>query len=401
MRGLHWNAVYVLACLFPRLLAQCVICHDVQPAQIYNPVREHAGQTFFDRWAYYGNIDNTTWGNVTFQDQANATARGLTFINSAGNAIVKVDNTTNIPPAPLVNRDSIRLTSLDSYGVGSLILIDVVHIPYGCSVWPSFWTYGIEETWPLAGEIDIIEAINDMPNNQVALHTTPGCFLASNPPQTGHTLETDCSKPQGCIVAETKPNSFGQGFAQAGGGVYALLLESDAVSSWFWSRSDIPASIANATSSSPMDISSWGLPTAAYPSSACNIDQFFPPQNLVLLTTLCGVWAGVPSIYASTCHTPTNNCVNDNVIGNGSNYANAYWEIRYIRTYLSANATPTTSSSAASPTDSPAAASDAATTVVVVTQSPLPTAEGSSALPTFQFPEIIGIIAAVAAVLMT
>ena len=93
--------------------------------------------------------------------------------------------------------------------------------------------------------------------------------------------------------------------------------------------------------------------------------------------------------------------VNDNVIGNGSNYANAYWEIRYIRTYLSANATPTTSSSAASPTDSPAAASDAATTVVVVTQSPLPTAENSSALPTFQFPEILGIVAAVAAVLIT
>ncbi|KAF8887238.1 concanavalin A-like lectin/glucanase domain-containing protein [Gymnopilus junonius] len=360
--------------------------------------------TFFDRWAYYGNVDNTTWGKFDFFLTPKCYLQSLTFVNSAGNAVVKVDNTTTILPAPLVNRDSIRLTSLDSYGLGSLILIDVVHIPYGCSVWPAFWTYGIEETWPLAGEIDFIEAINDMTNNQVALHTTPGCFQAANPPQTGHTIETDCSKPQGCIVGESKPNSFGQGFAQAGGGVYALLMEPTGVSSWFWSRADIPAAIASATSSSTMDISSWGLPTASYSSSACNMTQFFPPQNLVLLTTLCGVWqvgAGVPSIYSSTCHTPTNNCVNDNVIGNGSNYANAYWEIRYIRTYLSDNAASSTSSTSAIPSasttpDAPAPPSNPATTVVVVTEPAQPTTkqtiQSSSTARAFESSIVSGIL---------
>jgi hypothetical protein len=34
----------------------------------------------------------------------------------------------------------------------------------------------------------------------------------------------------------------------------------------------------------------------------------------------------------------------DNVIGNGSNYGNAYWEIKYIRTYLSEDVVPPTSS---------------------------------------------------------
>jgi hypothetical protein len=32
----------------------------------------------------------------------------------------------------------VRLTSLDSYGVGTLVIIDVIHIPYGCSVSLSF-----------------------------------------------------------------------------------------------------------------------------------------------------------------------------------------------------------------------------------------------------------------------
>lgn len=54
MQNLRWSVAYVLACL---------LCHVVA---VYNPVREHAGQTFFDRWAYYGNVDNTTWGEFLF-----------------------------------------------------------------------------------------------------------------------------------------------------------------------------------------------------------------------------------------------------------------------------------------------------------------------------------------------
>jgi hypothetical protein len=28
----------------------------------YVPLREYAGESFFDNWDYYGGIDNTTWG---------------------------------------------------------------------------------------------------------------------------------------------------------------------------------------------------------------------------------------------------------------------------------------------------------------------------------------------------
>jgi len=52
-------------------------------------------------------ILNKLAGNVTFLDQPNAVQKGLTYINGAGNAVVKVDNTTNIEPAPLIHRDSV------------------------------------------------------------------------------------------------------------------------------------------------------------------------------------------------------------------------------------------------------------------------------------------------------
>jgi len=120
MESLFLRALCVLPFLF---------CHVTA---IYAPLREYAGSTFFDRWAYYGNVDNTTWGvftgtflcdwvanasvgafsgNVTYQDQANATSKGLTFVDGAGHAIVKVDNTTTLSPGPLVNRDSVSILS--------------------------------------------------------------------------------------------------------------------------------------------------------------------------------------------------------------------------------------------------------------------------------------------------
>lgn len=125
------------------------------------------------------------------------------------------------------------MTSLDTYGLGSLFMIDAVHIPFGCSVWPSFWTFGMESTWPGSGEIDIIEAINGMDNNQIALHTLPGC-TQGQAPQSGTTTETDCSPKRGCTVTENKPNSFGPGFATAGGGVFALQMEASGMNLWFW-----------------------------------------------------------------------------------------------------------------------------------------------------------------------
>ncbi|TFK33299.1 concanavalin A-like lectin/glucanase domain-containing protein [Crucibulum laeve] len=305
---------------------------------VFLPLHQYEGQTFFDTWDFYGNVDNTTWGNVTFLDRADAKSKQLVYINDAGNAVIKLDTTADIAQAPVVHRDSIRLTSRDTYGMGSLIIIDALHIPYGCSVWPSFWTLGMGKTWPGAGEIDIIEAINLMDHNQIALHTTPGCVQAPTARQSGATRNEDCSTDQGCIVAEVKPNSFGAGFSQAGGGVYALQIDATGIYVWFFSRPDVPASLSAANKDTPIDTTVWGLPTAAYPSTTCDFDTYFGQQQLILLTTLCGIWAGEPHNYAQTC---PGNCVADYAFGPGSpRFDNAFWEIKYVRAYIEEGRTP-------------------------------------------------------------
>ncbi|KAJ3848272.1 concanavalin A-like lectin/glucanase domain-containing protein [Lentinula lateritia] len=318
-------------------------------AAIYTPIREYSGNEFFSEWDYYGDIDNTTWGNVDYVDQSTGASQRLTYIDpNTSHAIIRVDNTTNITAAATVNRNSVKITTKDAYPIGSLVVIDVWHIPYGCSVWPSFWMLGTNLLWPNSGEIDIIEAINNLDSNQYALHTTSGCFLGTNSIQSGSILQTNCSTGAGCVVQEKKPNSFGSGFAQAGGGVFATQLDVSGIYMWFWPRGSLPASISQANSSATMNLTDWGTPTAAYLSNACNITQYFQPQQLIIDITLCGVWAGVPSIYNSTgC---SGQCI-DNVIGTGNPiYNNAYWDIAYIRTYLAtATTTVTTGNSSVSP----------------------------------------------------
>ncbi len=73
----------------------------------------------------------------------------------------------------------------------------------------------------------IIEGINLMQNNQIALHTQPGCNHSSPAPanQRGLSDQLDCGVEAGCTVRETAPNSFGSGFNSAGGGVYATHFD--------------------------------------------------------------------------------------------------------------------------------------------------------------------------------
>ncbi|KIY70854.1 glycoside hydrolase family 16 protein [Cylindrobasidium torrendii FP15055 ss-10] len=310
----------------------------------YDLVDEYKGSSFFDRWDFFGNYDNLTLGDVWWLGRQSAFSQGLAYVNGAGNAILKVDNMHNVPYNE--KRNSVRITTQKDYDVGSLWIIDALHIPFGCSVWPAFWTVG--PNWPQDGEIDIIEGINVMPFNQMALHTSPGCH---HPPeneqyQISQTLLTDCSDPAGCTVLEVQENSFYTGFAAAGGGVWATQFDvaGYAVASiWFWSRSNVPAGIAASNSTSPLDISSWGPPTASYPATYCNITEFFSRQKLVLDITLCGKWAGLTEQYFPTCGSqgPTGQCYQDQVVGSGDNYNDAYFEINSIRAYTTGGPVPT------------------------------------------------------------
>ena len=132
---------------------------------------------------------------------------------------------------------------------------------------------------------------------------------------------------------------------------------------WYWPRDQVPQSIQGATSSSGIGLDDWGAPSASYPNTSCDMSTFFTPQQLVIDITLCGDWAGVPAVYNATCQNTgsTGLCYNDNVVGNGSNYDDAYFEIQYLRAYTTGIVNPTPSAALdSSPTPSSSTSSSGA-----------------------------------------
>jgi len=66
-----------------------------------------------------------------------------------------------------------------------------------------------------------------MGTNQMALHSDrdKGQCLRNTADQKGRLGQPNCSTDSGCTVTEASPNSFGAGFASAGGGVFATQFD--------------------------------------------------------------------------------------------------------------------------------------------------------------------------------
>ena len=100
---------------------------------------------------YTNSVKHSAFANASrsFVNRSLATSDQLAYVNDAGNAIIKVDNTTTVPYN--YKRDTVRIATADQYSLGSLWVVDMTHIPYGCSVWPAFWSQA--SVWPEGGEV--------------------------------------------------------------------------------------------------------------------------------------------------------------------------------------------------------------------------------------------------------
>ncbi|KAJ7504283.1 glycoside hydrolase family 16 protein, partial [Mycena galericulata] len=301
--------------------------HEVLEARTTYTLKDHyTGNDFLD-WDFFSASD-PTHGNVNYLTKAEATAKGLAYVQRDGTTVLAVDDTSKLGSG--ANRNSVRISSPNSYSTG-LFIADIYAMPHGPTVWPAYWSVG--PNWPAGGEIDILEGVGDSTTNQITLHTSAGCSLDTNDLTafTGaHTSTTTCesgaSNNNGCGVTDSSPAVYGHSFNMIAGGVYAHLVAGSGISVWHFPRTAIPADI---TAQKP-NPNNWGKPAAFFSSSTCNIADHFQDNVLTFDTTLCGDWAGAAfpggqSACAAAVADPTN------YASQSPSLLFCYFEMTYIR----------------------------------------------------------------------
>ncbi|KAF5349839.1 hypothetical protein D9758_014017 [Tetrapyrgos nigripes] len=341
------------------VLAGLAVAPSVLGASQYNLVQDYSGADFFQGFKYNESvIDYNNYGNVHFLGQSQALSSNLTYVNSNGRTVIKVDNTTNGQGDITFGRNSVYLMSEKTMTMGSLLVFDANHMPFGCSVWPALFTQG--QKWPEQGEIDIIENVNQATKNQYSLHSGANSGSCVQPPsifssQTGLSQVSTPNTPNnctvlpttdqntGCVVQDSSDGSFGAGFNSNGGGVYATLWNDDGIKMWFWERgsAEMPSGIGG---KGALDPESWSMEPAAYfPASGCDPSKIFGPQIITLYIDICGAFAGNDQVFQSTCGSIAPNC--SAMVPDPRNYDNAYWEINYLRVFSTSSSSSSSNSS--------------------------------------------------------
>jgi hypothetical protein len=211
------------------------------------------------------------------------------------------------------------------YNAG-LFVRDLNSAPWGCGVWPAYWTSG--PNWPYGGGIDILEGVNDNEYNQVTWHTAPGCYLTPSDNYTGSLAgNLDCnstaSGSPGCGIIEGSRASYGPYLDAQGGGVYAMEWDNQGISVWNFYRAAVPQDIADG---SP-DPSNWGKPAAQLSPTGCDLSKYFTNHSIIFDITFCGDWAGTSYADTTCAGTCSDRLMNPN------NFVNASWSINSLKVY--------------------------------------------------------------------
>lgn len=339
----YWHLMGALALILSYFLpAVTALPSSKRHFSTYELVDSWQGENFFNGFDFFTGMDPTN-GFVTYVDQGTAKNDGLIGVTHSGGVYMGVDYTSTIDPNG-AGRKSVRVETKKSYDYG-LFIVDLKHMPgNACGSWPAFWTVG--PSWPMDGEIDIIESVNLITSSQIVLHTEGTC-LVEDRPMVGSLLTKECGSvagTQGCLV-NAGGGTFGTPFNGGGGGLYAMEWTKDHIAIWYFPRGAIPASITN----DRPDVSTFGTPRALF-QGPCNFADHFRAHRVVFDTTFCGDWAGGvygesgcpiddPSSARQSCH--------NYVASHPSAYKESYWEVNSVKIYQGgANSTIEFSSSA-------------------------------------------------------
>jgi hypothetical protein len=366
---IHYNTTMQSTTFFTKALATIVSLAAVSSAAngAYILTDDLSYKNFFSSFHAFSGPDPTQ-GFVQYQGLASAADQHLIgYLQDTQSVYMGVDYAGKDPKG----RASIRLESNKTWNQGVLIA-DIAHMPAStCGSWPAFWLLG-KQAWPVGGEIDLLEGVNNYESNSVTLHTSKGCRVdnaTSLNPNLGSTnvastsfsgmLATDdCDvaavdqdKNVGCSIhAPTSVSSalmgsadmkvlpsYGTDFNAANGGIYAMEWTSTYISVYFFPHaSPLYKSVAHSTSPDP---SQWGIPMAHFSGAGCDFKQRFKDMRIIFNTAFCGDWAGGEWSKSCAKKTGVSTC-EAHVQNNPGAFAESFWEVRGLKWFQKAGVKP-------------------------------------------------------------
>lgn len=330
-------------------------------APIYSLIRNYTGQTFFDAFNFYSKADpsNSFVRYVDLHTANDSALAGLVDHQYTDDhnqtqhedklVYLGVDFESQIDASS--GRPSVRMECEETFNQ-ALYVADIFHMPGGCGVWPAFWLLGTGLEWPKAGEIDVLEGINDQSLNMMSLHTDKHLSLDNNTwtnsstapseqLQTGNTLSTECdvasSGGTGCSIvgSNSTHQGFGTTFNSNQGGYLITEFTSKLIKIWQIARSSGNMAFANQTQPdvSIGDMRSWGPPSAVFSRNGTDLSTYFQNLQMIFNTAFCGPWID-GTWNSSSCASLAPTC-KDYVSSNPSAFVDAYWLVKGVYVYES------------------------------------------------------------------
>lgn len=315
----------------------------------YTLVADYSGPDFFSHFDAFTGHDPTN-GFVNYTDMSTAASLGLvgfavhnttTPSSQSPHALITVDTTTPNVSAP--GRNSVRLSSKDTFNAGMLAVLDIHHMPTGYGTWPAAWFLGTGETWPAVGEIDVIENTHMGDFNAMTLHTAPGCKVANSSTSNsfiGELRDGDCNSgnaAMGCSTQAPKVSkayskqvaSAGSAFNEQGGAIYVTEWTAQGIKIWAFNRGAVPASL----NSYHPDTSGFPTPLASFAGEGCDFEGRFKDMSLIINTAFCGDWAGKTWVSSGAAAKTGVSTCEAYVAANPEGFTDAYWKIGGVKIY--------------------------------------------------------------------
>jgi len=283
-------------------------CGSLPPWQRspYHLDSSFSGRTFFDAWTF-GEVDYAG-GSSEYLNRSAAFEHNVVEAHDT-HAVLRVGRRGR----KAFTRQTVRVTTNKSWMYG-LFAMQFSHTPFGCGVWPAFWTNAKSGHWPDGGEVDMLEYPNNNVAAAISFHTSKArckldadvveeCSLGNHQLMTGYrSIGLDCETDylagkMGC--GPVSPRAFRSGVEWADSpGVIAMEWTPEHIKVFYFPQDEIPRDL----SAEAPDPDSWddyitgyfpfGASERANPGSCPDYTRLLEPQTLVLNIALCGEWAG-------------------------------------------------------------------------------------------------------------